>query len=112
MTCGELSVAHGWPELDMCPKRYKDCLGWKLSDQPLSFQGKLLGDGMSLLTLEAWALYMMAHTVRREQLESFRPSLSLCQSHLGRAPATPPGRCPELSASVVIDVTESQEPGE
>jgi len=74
-TCGELSFMHGWPSLECSPQKYKDVLNFNLSAAPLSVQSKLLGDGMSLNIAQAWLLYVMSHSVRRDLVEAMSPPL-------------------------------------
>jgi hypothetical protein len=75
-TCGELSWAHGWPSpsIESCPDRYKGLCNYDLSSASLNHQAALLGDGMSLNAVEAWLIYIFAHTVRREAVMCMVPS--------------------------------------
>ena len=44
----------------------------------MSLQSRLLGDGMSILAVQAFVLYTFAHTVRRAPFEKMPPTLHHC----------------------------------
>jgi hypothetical protein len=78
-TCNELSFAHGWPTLEFVPKEYKECLNYDLSDYGLSHQQRLVGDGMSLNCVQAFALYVFSHSVRKDTLDRYIPRPLSCK---------------------------------
>ena len=75
-TCDEISMAHGWPTLDLTQNHVRRTLNYSLSDLPLSAQIRMVGDGMTLNVVQAWLLYLFSHTLRRSELEKIAPQLS------------------------------------
>ena len=78
-TCNELSFAHGWPTVEFVPPEYKECLNYDLSDYGLSHQQRLIGDGMSLNCVQAFALYVFSHSVRKDTLDRYIPRPLTCK---------------------------------
>ena len=76
-TEAELSMAHGWPTLNSAHTMYRECLNYDLSKKPLHQQQRLLGDGMSLIAVQAWLLYLFSHSLKRVLIEKFDPPLSI-----------------------------------
>ena len=74
-TSDEISFLHGWPTHKVVHERLRACLNYDLSAAPLSLQSRILGDGMSIIAVQAFLLYVMAHTVRRAPFEKMPPSL-------------------------------------
>ena len=71
--------AHAWPTLPCSPDRYKQVLNFDLNCLPLGQQMNLLGDGMALQCSQAWLLYILTHTVRRVDVEGFKPHLEMSE---------------------------------
>ena len=58
---------------------YTQVLNFDLNSLPLSQQMNLLGDGMALQCSQAWLLYILTHTVRRADVEGFKPHLQMSE---------------------------------
>jgi hypothetical protein len=82
-SCSELSFAHGWPVTDAAPLRYRTALNYDLAREKLAHQTRLLGDGMSLHAVQAWCLYIFAHTIRRDTVERMVPPLTIARPQQG-----------------------------
>ena len=67
----ELASSQGWPAFPQDPLRACQHLG--LEAFSLRAQEVRLGQGMHLAAEEAWLVYILAHTVRRDALEHIAP---------------------------------------
>lgn len=72
----EVAFSQGWPTaaLNGC-KPYAHCPVLSTSDASLHFHMSVNGNGVHLAALSAWQLFIMAHTIRRSQLELLAPPL-------------------------------------
>jgi hypothetical protein len=72
-TANELAFLHGFPSLEFCPAKYKNCLNYQLSSKSPGHQARALGNGQSIVVTVAWILYVFSHTIRRDVVEGFMP---------------------------------------
>lgn len=79
-TADELAFAHGWPCLEFSGnKSFRDAMPSELANLSQVQRQKVLGNGVHLVMLFAWNLYIESHVIRRDQVTGYVPrSCSVC----------------------------------
>jgi hypothetical protein len=82
-TPNEIAFSQGWPTIPCeSNEAFKDCMPPTLLDLSVRERASGIGNGMHLLTLTAWQLYVSAHCIRKDSLQHFAPSLVLSPRRL------------------------------
>ena len=75
-TADEIASSQGWPTLDVPTNAaFRAVMNPELEKLTRSSRSSVLGNGMHLVTLTAWNLYVASHCVRRDSLQLLAPPL-------------------------------------
>ena len=79
LTASELNFSQGWPSIHLGGEvDYTQDVSFDLSSLSPSQQVSLTGTGVHLAAFGAWMLFIMVHSVRRDQHEGLTRSIGSC----------------------------------
>ena len=79
LTASELNLSQGWPSIHFGGEvNYTQDVSFELSSFSPSQQVSLTGNGIQLAAFGAWMLFIMVHSVRRDQHEGLTRSIGSC----------------------------------
>ena len=80
LTPNEIAFSMGFPSVPVAASLYGDAIPKGLRNLNSKEARHLSGNGVMLQQATAWMLYILAHTLRREVVEGWKPELSFGQA--------------------------------
>ena len=90
LTAGEINFAQGWPLEGLSSTECLACVPERVKSLSFSKRQRLLGNGVHLMAIGAWMLYIKAHCLRVDVLSQMAP------------PMPPPGEDEESGEEIEV----------